>query len=70
MYEYIDQHPFNLDKALPPNVVLETVREAGTSRCPNEAKHRGGLRDIVSAIQIAGRNGQEFPRRKASESNR
>jgi hypothetical protein len=59
-----------LDKALPPNVVLETVSEAGTSRCPNEAKHRRGLRDIVSAIQIAGRSGQKFPRRKASESNR
>ena len=58
-----------LDKALPPNVVLESVSEAGTSRCVREAKHRRGLRDIVSAIQIAGRSGQRFPRRKTSESN-
>lgn len=58
-----------LDKALPSNVVLESVSEVGTNRCLSEAKHRRGLRDIVSAIQIAGRNGQRFPRRKTSESN-
>jgi hypothetical protein len=58
-----------LDKALPSNVVLESVSEAGTNRCLSEAKHRRGLRDIVSAIQIAGRSGQRFPRRKTSESN-
>jgi hypothetical protein len=58
-----------LDKALPPNVVLESVSEAGTNRCLSEAKHRRGLRDIVSAIQIAGRSGRRFPRRKTSESN-
>jgi hypothetical protein len=58
-----------LDKALPPNVVLESVCEVGTNRCLTEAKHRRGLRDIVSAIQIAGRSGQRFQRRKTSESN-
>jgi hypothetical protein len=58
-----------LDKALPPNVVLESVREAGTSRCLSEAKHRRGLRDIVSAIQIAGRSGQRFQRRRIDGSN-
>ena len=58
-----------LDKALPSNVVLESVSEVGTNRCLSEAKHRRGLRDIVSAIQIAGRSGQRFPRRKTSESN-
>ena len=58
-----------LDKALPPNVVLESVSEAGTSRCLSEAKHRRGLRDIVSAIQIAGRSGQRFQRRKIDGSN-
>jgi len=56
-----------LDKALPPNIVLESVSEAGTNRNLNEAKHRRGLRDIVSAIQIAGRSGYRFQRRKASE---
>ena len=59
----------DLDNALPSNVVLESVREAGTNRRLNEAKHRRGLRDIVSAIQIAGRSGHLFPRRKSSESN-
>jgi hypothetical protein len=58
-----------LDNALPPDVVLEIVSEAGTHRCLNEAKHRRGLRDIVSAIQIAGRNGYRFQRRKTIESN-
>ncbi|MGD0495661.1 MAG: hypothetical protein ABSB28_06435 [Candidatus Bathyarchaeia archaeon] len=59
----------DLDNALPPNVVLESVREAGTNRRLNEAKHRRGLRDIVSAIQIAGRNGHLFQRRKPGESH-
>jgi len=58
-----------LDKALPSAVVLESVSEAGTSRSLNEAKHRRGLRDIVSAIQIAGRSGYRFQRRKTDESN-
>jgi hypothetical protein len=58
----------DLDKTLPPNVVLESVREAGTNRKLNEAKHRRGLRDIVSAIQIAGRNGNTFQRRRQRES--
>jgi len=52
-----------LDKALPLNVVLETVSEAGTNRNLHETKHRRGLRDIVSATRIAGRNGQKFSRR-------
>jgi len=58
-----------LDQALPPYAVLEIVSEAGTNRCLNEAKNRRGLRDIVSAIQIAGRSGNAFHRRKTSESN-
>jgi len=58
-----------LDETLPSNVVLESVREAGTDSCLNEAKHRRGIRDIVSAIQIAGRSGHRFQRRKQNESN-
>jgi hypothetical protein len=58
-----------LDRKLPSFVTLETVSEAGTSRPLSEAKHRRGLRDIVSAIQIAGRSGQKYHRRKADESN-
>jgi len=58
-----------LDDALPLNVTLESVSEVGTDRYLNQTKHRRGLRDIVSAIRIAGRNGRAFPRRKADESN-
>ena len=58
-----------LDATLPPEVVLEVVSEAGTNRHINENKHRRGLRDIVSAIRIAGRVGYVYPRRKTDESN-
>ncbi len=58
-----------LDEALPQNVVLESVEEAGTSRYINEAKHRRELKDIASAIRIAGRNGSAFQRRRPYESN-
>jgi len=56
-----------LDAALPPEVVLEVVSEAGTSHILNENKHRRGLRDIASAICIAGRTGYVYPRKKTSE---
>ena len=59
-----------LDQALPASVSLESVSGTGTSRSLNEAKHRRGLRDIFSAIQIAGRNGHRFQRRKTDESDR
>ena len=58
-----------LDAALPPEVVLEVVSEEGTNRALNENKHRRGLRDIASAIRIAGRVGYTYPRRKTGESN-
>jgi hypothetical protein len=58
-----------LDFALPPKVVLEVVSEAGTNRPLDENKHRRGLRDIASAIRIAGRAGHVYPRRKTVESN-
>ena len=67
--QYKDKLLQALDKALPPKIMLESVSEAGTNRHINEAKHRRGLRDIVSAIRIAGRNGHPFPRRKTDESN-
>ena len=58
-----------LDAALPPEVVLEIVSEAGTNRHIDEKKHRRGLRDIVSAIRIAGRTGHIYSRRKTDEAN-
>jgi hypothetical protein len=54
----------SLDEALPQETVIKIVSEAGTSRFMNEAAHRRGLRDTMSAIEIAGRKGQVFPRRK------
>jgi hypothetical protein len=53
-----------LDKALPTQVTLEIVSEAGTNRYARGAKNRRGLRHIVSAIRIAGRTGYIYPRRE------
>jgi hypothetical protein len=50
---------------LPSNVVLESVSEVGTNRYLSQTKHRRGLRDIVSAIRIAGREGNRFERGSA-----
>jgi hypothetical protein len=58
-----------LDNGTPSNITLESVSEAGTDRYLNETKHRRGMRDIVSAITIAGRNGHTFSRRKTNEPN-
>ena len=54
----------SLDEALPQETVIEIVSEAGTSRFMNETAHRRGLKDAMSAIEIAGRKGQIFPREK------
>jgi len=51
-----------LDHYLPLEVMLEVVSEAGTNRFTKN--HRRGLRDIVSATRIAGRNGYLIPRRE------
>lgn len=53
-----------LDKALPPETVIEIVSETGTSHFINETAHRRGLKDVMSAIEIAGRTGQIFPMKK------
>jgi len=57
------------DLALPPEVVLQVVSEAGTNRPLKNNKHRRGLRDIASAIRIAGRAGHVYPRRKPDEAD-
>lgn len=58
-----------LDENLPSNIVLESVSEIGTTRHTIETKHRRDLRDIFSAIRIAGRNGQRFSRRRTDDSD-
>jgi hypothetical protein len=56
-----------LDKALPTQVTLEVVSEAGTNRYAHGAKNRRGLRHIVSAMRIARRTGYIYPRRETIE---
>ena len=56
-----------LDSMLPLEVVLEVVGEAGTDKPAKKGKHRRGLRDIASAIRIAGREGHVYPRGKMEE---
>jgi hypothetical protein len=57
------------DAALPTEVTLEVVSESGTNRPLNHNKHRRGLREIASAIRIAGRAGHIYPRRKPDETS-
>lgn len=58
-----------LDAALPAAVKLEVVSEAGTDRHIDANMHRRGLRDIISAIRIAGRTGHNYTRRKTCEAD-
>jgi hypothetical protein len=58
-----------LDADLPPQVTLEIVSEAGTNRSLKDDKHRRGLRDIASAIRIAGRTGHVYQRRQKNDSD-
>lgn len=67
--EYKEKLLHALDKMLPSNITLESVREAGTNSYISDAKHRRGLRDIVSAIKIARRNGNKYLRRGVDENN-
>ena len=53
----------SLDKILPEETVMEIVSEAGTSRITKTSVNRRVLKDTVSAIKIAGRNGRMFSRR-------
>jgi len=56
-----------LDEHLPKGVTIEVVSEAGTSHFIKDTIHRRGLRDMMSAKMIAGRQGQVYPRRKNDE---
>jgi hypothetical protein len=56
-----------LDAALPYEIALEVVSEAGTNRPLR--KRSSGIRHISSAIRIAGRAGYSIPRRKTIAAN-
>jgi hypothetical protein len=58
-----------LDSALPQEVVLEVVGEAGTSRPLRESRHSRKIRHISSAIHIAGRMGNSVHRSEAIAAN-
>jgi hypothetical protein len=53
----------SLDENLPEETLMEIVSEVGTSRLTNKSANRRVLRDAVSAIKIAGRNGRVFSRK-------
>jgi hypothetical protein len=53
-----------LDEALPPEIALEVVNEAGTNRQIKNSKRSRRIRHISSAIRIAGRTGYVVSRRK------
>jgi len=61
---YTKELLLSLDKALPLETLMEIVSEAGTSRSMNETANRRGLRDTMSALEIAGRKGKIFPRKR------
>jgi hypothetical protein len=56
-----------LDEALPKDVEIEIVSEAGTSRFAKDAVHTRGLRDAISAVKIAERRGRPFKREKGKQ---
>jgi hypothetical protein len=57
-----------LDSDLPATIILEVVGEQGTNRNISRGRRRG-LRDIVSAIRIAGRTGNIYPSGSLHEQN-
>lgn len=59
----------SLDDALPPQVTLEIVGEAGTTRPLQGNKRSRKVRHISSAKRIAARTGYVVPRRKAIAAN-
>ena len=52
-----------LDALLPKEILVEIVKEAGTSRLPRKSVNRRLLKDKISAIKIAGRSGQAIARK-------
>jgi hypothetical protein len=53
----------SLDKALPTNASMEIVCEAGTSHPTKGTTHQREMKDAMSAIKIAGREGRIFLRK-------
>jgi hypothetical protein len=60
--EYAVNLIHSLNRKLPEEIMMEIVGEAGTSHPVNESVNRRGLRDAVSAVEIARRTGKVFTR--------
>ncbi len=58
-----------LDSALPQDVIIEIVREAGTSRFIGQPTHQRRLEHVMAAIKIAERRGQRFKREGESKTD-
>jgi hypothetical protein len=58
-----------LDSALPKDVTIEIVREAGTSRFIGQTAHKRGLKHAMAAIKIAERRGQLYTRKDMEETH-
>lgn len=52
-----------LDETLPEDTTIEVVCEEGTSQLAKETTHRREVRDVMSALKIAERNGRVYVRR-------
>lgn len=61
--EYTKRLIRSLSEELPKEIRMEIVSEAGTSHPMSESANRRGLRDVVSAAEIARRNGKVFSRK-------
>jgi len=59
---YTDEVLPKLDAALAKDVIIEIVREAGTSRFIGQATHTRNARHTMAAIKIAERHGQTYQR--------
>lgn len=60
----------SLDESLPEETIIQVVGEAGTSHFAKETSHLRGLKDAMSAIKIAERNGRPYKGRTKDETNR
>ncbi|HDQ06768.1 MAG TPA: hypothetical protein ENN36_08650 [Candidatus Bathyarchaeota archaeon] len=64
--EYTQTLLDSLNKVLPEETLVEIVSEAGTSRLTNKSVNRRVLKDAVSAIKIAERNGRILSRKNVA----
>jgi len=65
---YAEELWHHLNNALPENIVIESVREEGTSKfLRGENSYRRGKRDANSAIKIGQRQGKMLLRRKSND---